>query len=401
MKILHLTTWKEKCGIAGYAESLIKSLDSKGIENEVFPIDKIKLQYMTLQEIKDKFKDFCEVANNYNLVHIQHEHSFFHGSHSFSKSIEIFSDILSRLKERNVVVTFHTEPIFYHSPRVIFENLLRNKKQGVSEAIQSLEWRVKIAPYFHGKNGSCKAILHTKRSRLKFISSGFNSNAISINRIGFDKRAIATELCHSERDYNSVVKHKDLGFPEDCRLLSIFGFISSYKGYAVAIKALRYLPSKYYLAIIGGPHPEDTTGRSLEDILVLIEKLKLQDRVLVTGFVDFKTLDRYHKATDICLAPYIAPELSSSAALTWAITSGKPVIVSKIPAFVELNQEAECLLMTALNSPRELAWQILKLDSDPNLNSRLVKNALEYSETYSWDKISDSTIEIYQSMFNK
>ncbi len=36
MKVLHVTTWKVRCGIAGYAESLVKSLDELGVESRPF-----------------------------------------------------------------------------------------------------------------------------------------------------------------------------------------------------------------------------------------------------------------------------------------------------------------------------------------------------------------------------
>ena len=56
----------------------------------------------------------------------------------------------------------------------------------------------------------------------------------------------------------------------------------------------------------------------------------LRSRGIAAEVVEQDELDLYHAATDICLAPYIDDNLSSSAAITWALTSGKPIKILRI-----------------------------------------------------------------------
>ena len=103
----------------------------------------------------------------------------------------------------------------------------------------------------------------------------------------------------------------------------------------------------------------------------------------------------YHAATDICLAPYIDDKLSSSAAITWALTSGKPVIASTIRAFREINETIPCMLPVTPKCEMELAWQIQRLAADPEQQRQLVENARRYAREHSWDEIAKRVVRIY------
>ena len=48
--------------------------------------------------------------------------------------------------------------------------------------------------------------------------------------------------------------------PAGAKLVGTFGFISQYKGFETAIRALRYLPAEYHLVIVGAVHPEAIQG---------------------------------------------------------------------------------------------------------------------------------------------
>jgi glycosyltransferase involved in cell wall biosynthesis len=122
---------------------------------------------------------------------------------------------------------------------------------------------------------------------------------------------------------------------------------------------------------------------------------RLRDRVRVSGFVDAATLDLYHAATDVCLAPYHAIPISGSAALTWALSSGKPVIASRIPTFVEVAEIGQCLVLVAPGAADELAWQIGRLASDAGLRTTLVENARRFVADCSWPTVARLVTDVY------
>jgi glycosyltransferase involved in cell wall biosynthesis len=179
--------------------------------------------------------------------------------------------------------------------------------------------------------------------------------------------------------------------------LSIFGFIGRYKGHDLAIEALEQLPENYHLAIVGGMHPESSDD-FLDQLLTSIPE-SLSKRVHITGWVDKETADHYFAATDVCLAPYRGDTLlSGSGAITWGISSGRPVIASKIEAFQSVDRLGNCLFLVAPEKTAELAWAVRKVIRDGSLRDRLVSNARRFADTYSWEHSIRSVSEIYASV---
>ncbi|MEO0988370.1 MAG: glycosyltransferase [Cyanobacteria bacterium J06639_14] len=402
MKVLHLSTWKEVCGIAEYTKNLVQALNGLGIENEVFPIRRRDMRYMSLEEMEAHFTFFCDQAQGFDVVHIQHEHGFFCGPHPFHNAIPFFGRILSRLEKnrgQRIIVTFHTEPVLA-DPNYIRGLPLKDKLlERTKAAYLTWKWHRHIGRHFQKKSRQqFQGIVHSKQSRLKMLESGFAPERLSVIEHGFPVRKRLQHSTEAQTDAKRA-----LGIPEHAAVMSIFGFVSTYKGYDVAIRALARLPEHCYLIIAGGPHPEADPGeKTIQDVLALIEHLEEEEefeishRILVTGFVPFEMLDTIHMATDICLAPYLPSTISASGALSWALSSGKPTIASKISAFRELNETAQCLLMFQPVAPLELAWQILNLLEDENLQHELVERAAAYVEKYSWDAIARRVSYLYK-----
>ncbi|PZO19640.1 MAG: hypothetical protein DCF25_08140 [Leptolyngbya foveolarum] len=418
MKILHLSTWEERCGIATYTRQLVDALNGLGIENEVYPVNRVKLSYASLKEIEDHYLAFCERAHEFDLIHIQHEHGFFHGSYPFNVSIKIFNLILSNLKKtrKPVLVTFHTDPAFLNieaapvevdsgevasvgaSTVSVAPGLKDKLIAAIRKKVAQLRWNINISKFFK-KDSLFTAISHSKKSRLQLVKSGFDVGAIKILVHAFPER----DTDFQEEDICSI--KKEIGLPRESIVLSIFGFVSKYKGYEVAIKALSNLPSDFVLAIIGGPHPE-AKEKALDDVFRTIEILSLEEpeiakRVFITGYVETEELNKFHRATDICLAPYLPSSISASGALTWALTSGKPVVASNIPAFRELNQKANCLRLFQPTAHRELAWHVQRLTRDKHEQQALVKNAAAYVQAHSWRTTAKDTYSLYKAALEK
>jgi glycosyltransferase involved in cell wall biosynthesis len=181
----------------------------------------------------------------------------------------------------------------------------------------------------------------------------------------------------------------------------MFGFISAYKGHRVAVEALKCLPKKYTLAVIGGRHPSAGADATMDQIL---QAWRDQDpkRLIITGYADRETIDLYQTATDICLAPYLPSfSLSASAALTWALTSGRPTIASGIPVFEDVKRRGDCLATVTPGAACELAWMIESMAADTELQSRLVRNAQAFAEENSWSVAARCNQRVYQDMLRR
>jgi glycosyltransferase involved in cell wall biosynthesis len=188
-----------------------------------------------------------------------------------------------------------------------------------------------------------------------------------------------------------------LGLASDSVLLTIFGFVTAYKGHLLAVQALKKLPPQYHLAIVGGPNLANSSDTTLNSVL---EAWEGEDprRLMITGFAPRETIDHYHAATDICLAPFLPGNIAGSASATWAFTSGKPTIATNIPAFAEIQQAVDCLLLCTPNAVHELAWHIQQLAGNPALQSKLAQNALQFAALHSWERVIEGLIGTYREM---
>jgi glycosyltransferase involved in cell wall biosynthesis len=393
MRVIHLTTWQERCGIASYAEDLVSVLRTVGGEHTVHPIKPSQMRYYSDRQTRDFFGQFVKTAAEHDLVHIQHEFSFFDGRGRLRQSVLNFARLITDLRRQGtpVLVTFHTEPEFALK-RVGMMKVVREPGIATRQLYDAYLWRKKVARQFV-EGGRMRAIVHTKKSRLAFTESGMDVGAIDIVPLGIKERRDVTAL-HSPSEAKRL-----LGYAPDCKLLALFGFLARYKGGDLAIKALQLLPEQYHLALIGGAHPEDHTSKTLDRLVRFTEsRPSLASRVRITGYVEHDLLDLYHAATDVCLAPYRNVNLSSSAAITMALTSGKPVIASKIPAFTEINESAECMLLCTDSAYGELAWSIRKLMSDQAMQSRLVANARKFAANNSVQVVGQRTFTIYEGL---
>ncbi|NJL38416.1 MAG: glycosyltransferase [Leptolyngbyaceae cyanobacterium SM1_4_3] len=392
MKIVQISTWKTSCGIAGYTKGLVEGFLKENIHCEVLPIDVKKLKYMTRYEIKEHFQELALKASIYDIIHVQHEFSFFSGAYGTKESLEMFAVFLHSLcsSGKKVFVTFHTEPFLIESSRL-------GIKQFLKKTVLQLYWKQKIASMFNSKK-NLSAIVHTKNSRRVFIDSGLKSSKIFLVKQGvtISHPDNAAQMQFEEK---AIIK-QELGFSKTSVILSMFGFISEYKGYLTALRALLSLPDHYCLIIVGKPHPE-ASDKTLNEVLRFVQKHKdvLSSRVHLTGYLPFEKLLRYYSIVDFCLAPYKGgTKLSSSAAITWALASGKPVVASRISSFQELFEESDCLCLISPDSPYELAYVVQKLYQDDLTREQLVKKALEYCQKNQWANVAANYLKLYEQL---
>jgi hypothetical protein len=157
------------------------------------------------------------------------------------------------------------------------------------------------------------------------------------------------------------------------------------------------------------PHPSQSRWGALNtsvdaflDELVASIPEPISRRIHITGWVDRETADNYFAATDVCLAPYRGDTLlSGSGAITWGLSSGRPVIASKIEAFQSVDRIGNCLFLVTPEKTSELAWAIQKVVSDPALRERLVINANRFSEKHSWNSNVSTLSDIYGSVLQR
>ena len=368
MKVLHLSSGGNLCGIATYTANLMGHFEEKD-RHTLFEIPpKSELALLSEKEIFSFFGEFLNSAKDYDVIHIQNEYGLFCGPSDISFGLRVYHKILLGLKKLNkkCITTFHSEPVFLKALGLLnFEN----KKC-------ARLWR-KICKLFSVEN-DIWGICHTSTSQNKFLRSGMKN--IHVITHGVIDRKI---------DHRRSIRRKDGSV-----ILSLFGFISPYKGHNMALAILDLLPSNFKLSIIGGRHP-NSEGHEIGDILKEANELGLSDRVLITGWIPPSEVDHYQQNSDICLAPYQATELSASGAITWSLTSGKPIIASDINSFKDINKAGQSMFLCHRTDRAEWVWAIKKVINDTPFRKRLVDNAKKYCQDNSWTNICKQHMELY------
>lgn len=387
-RVLHITSWDTTCGIATYAQNLVKHLATQGVRCEVAAINRVETMWMTRSDFRDLLDKAIESARSADAVHVQHEFNLFAASGNLRQSLKHFRYLMAHLHRtgKPVVVTLHTEPF------VPQKRTLRKIPSMFKAMVSRHMWKYYVAPKLNSRR--VRVLVHSEKSRLRMIQSGVRAEKIEVL-----SHAVPDPFARDMAMTKPVAK-ANLGLPEECVLLSVFGFVSTYKGGAFAAGLLEHLSSHFHLALIGGAHPDDLDDRAIDNVIAASGRAS--DRLHITGFARPELRDMYHCATDICLAPYLkGTNLSSSGAITWALSSGRPVIASKIPAFMELNRRYPCVALAAPEAPHEWVWNIHRITCDEDFSAQLVTNALKYSVQFGWDGAAARVANIYRSMIGK
>lgn len=387
MKVLHLTTFK-KCGVADYFNYLKEELDILGKEeneeiiNDVFTIDVVWQKKSDFNKVSEYYDEFIEKAKDYDLIHIQHEYHNFTGNYPKWKSLKLFKNILEKLKDKKVIVTFHPNPLpIIHSK---FLNMIF-KNYGYSQ-------------YFNkkGKKGNMKALVHNDLSRDLYIKSGFHPDSISTIFMP------TPNLIEKYNEENIHLKNKissKLNLDENSVVLSIVGFIHQYKGYDDIVNLLTKLPNNYKLIILGDKHPRGTNDY-YKKLLNNIKKNSLKDRIFITGYYEEKDLATYCNLIDIFLAPYSGKFTSGSGAIQIGIQSKKPTIAYDIETFKDINKEFEPLCLVKEGDIEKLKDKVVELANNSELREYYIDQARKYLSNNSYNKLAKQTIEIYKDFLN-
>jgi glycosyltransferase involved in cell wall biosynthesis len=177
------------------------------------------------------------------------------------------------------------------------------------------------------------------------------------------------------------------------------GFIHKFKGTEDAIRALKFLPDNYKLAIIGGMQPISDEVKFYNKIATLIDELNLKSRVYITGFIENDDrLNALIHETDVCVYPYDKVYYSqvSSGALNLAFANERAVIAYPTDGFKDINQEFGQIVLCDTFSYYELARELKRIDIP-----KQVEAGNFYGEAYSWPKTADLLISAYHNLLEK
>lgn len=365
-RVLHFGTHEEDCGIGKYQEQFLASMKEQGlpVENEFFEYSPNKTKYMSQAAFAPVLQQFRRQLEGFDVLHIQHEFSFY--LHD-----ELYQLVTTaKGMGKPVIVTVHTAP----------EGHYQTPDKPSLHPRSMLHYRRQKQRYARLEHVHMRAILlvdqvwvHNLATKNDLVKHGVKES--DIVQIAMPVPRVAKMPAAGLR--------KRMAASEGDVIVGAVGFISRNKGVDQSVRALKFLPANYKLAIIGGVHPSGSNNVFLDELCDRIVQLNLEDRVYITGYEpDDDRLNAMIQECDLCVYPYDQKYYGyvSSAALSNALANGKPTVAYPVGTFVEMNQD-DTLAITKSSNYYELARSIREIDQ-----RKYAAAATRYADKHAYDR---------------
>ncbi len=210
----------------------------------------------------------------------------------------------------------------------------------------------------------------TKKDLIKIYD--VEKNKISVIYLGIDRVS-----------YNNEIKENYILYVGDR------GRYKNFKTLISAFSNSEFLKENYKLVCFGG-------GKFREDELKIFENLGIKSN-LIYKFGDETELLKTYQRSKL----YVSLSLMEGFGLTnlEAMSSGCPVLCSKIPIFKEiLKDSCEYVEPTNVNEVQSKIEKIIKSQSE---QKNLINKGYKRASNFSWEKCASDTLEIYKKILNE
>lgn len=163
------------------------------------------------------------------------------------------------------------------------------------------------------------------------------------------------------------------------------GAIQRRKNIAGLVRAFESLPGNWRLVLAG------SAGFGAAGILELIQASRCRDRIILTGYIDSRTLAAWYAKARI----FAFPSLDEGFGLPVleAMAAGVPVLASDRSALPEVCGDAALLV-----NADDLTPALSRLAADLELQAELRQRGLRRAAQFTWKKAVEETWEVYRGL---
>lgn len=375
-EILFISSYPPReCGIATYTHDLIQAIREKYRDNFEIRICAVENSDQNHAYPKDpNYLLVADEASSYSAL-----------------AVELQAD-----KKVKLVVLQHEFGLFESQNRQL-EILLNSIPQPIILALHTVLPRPDEAmrQLLHSYASAAKALIVMTQTSASLLHTDYGIPTSKITVIPHGTHLLE----HTNK--NELKREFQL---EGKTVLSTFGFIGKSKSIETTLQAMpaiiQAFPSVIFL-IIGKTHPNTVAkeGESYRQFLEeMILELGLQEHVRwINYFLPTPELLEYLTLTDLYLFTSNDPNQAVSGTFSYAISSGCPVISTRIP-HVEEVLTPEMGVMIDFNQPQQLAEAAIRLLHNEPLRTQMRVNSLQNMAFSAWENSAILHVNLFQKI---
>ncbi len=382
IRILHFSSRYEECGVAKYLDHYINGMvDAPHIKNDYFDVSPYETPHMSPADLEKMAQQLQSTLKDYDILHVQHEFAMY-AHDSFRRIVQA-----GKKSGKKVVITIHTSPSLHGGSKPVklhglgprsLVSYMREKRNQQNFFYTNIEpYRMADLLLVHNDNtiDGLKA-LGVNGDRIKKII-----HPVQTVKTPPNSTLIATKLNRQDGDI----------------IYCTIGFLHRYKGLFEAVKALKFLPDNYKLAILGGMKEDSDDVAMYDKLCDVIQAWGLRDRVFITGYI--KSDDKLNaliRECDVCVYPYdrVYYAGASSGSFNLAFANGQPVIAFPTATFKEVAEISEgATITTQTFAYYELARELSRIDL-----AKQRELSKKYAQKAAWPNISKELVRVYEEV---
>lgn len=382
IKVLHFSSRYEECGVAKYLDHYIKGMEATPhIENEYFDVSPYKTHHMNTADLEKMADALRDQLQDFDILHVQHEFALY-AHDSFLRIVEA-----GKRAGKKVVITVHISPNAHGASKAVQLHGLgpRSLMAYVREKRHYLHFvKTNIVPF----RMADMLLVHNEPAAEALRSFGVLPERIRkvMHPVQvFSKPPASTRIAKALRKQKGDVVY--------CTI----GFFHRYKGIIEAVKALKFLPPNYKLAVLGGMKADSDDVAFYDKVCDLIDSLGLHDRVYITGYVPSDDeLNALIRECDVCVFPYNGTYYGhvSSGSINLAFANGVPAVAYPTASIKELAAASDgAVVLCETYAYYELARELSRLDL-----TKQAARSKAFADTMAWPKVSVQLVEVYESL---
>jgi len=181
--------------------------------------------------------------------------------------------------------------------------------------------------------------------------------------------------------------------PENCRVVILVGRNDPQKGYTDMVRAVPRIVAGYPQVRIV------IVGRDTDRLQPLVDELGVEDNVILSPPFTWDEYPSLLVGSDVYASSSLVEGFSL--ALADAMTVGVPQVVFDVEGCRDVVKHEQTGLVVEQRDPDLFADAVVRLLKNDGLHNRLAEGSRAAARQFTWDKIVDRHLEIYQRLVNR